>query len=81
MIVETRERDPQVRNRLVAEISTGARAHFGIDVFIELAKPRTLRRTSSGKLSRSQNKTAFLARTSAATLRQPQGIAHAQANA
>ncbi len=81
MIIETRERDSQVRNRLIADISSRVHEHFGIDVYIELAKPRTLRRTSSGKLSRSQNKAAFLARTSATALKQRPGSAAARANA
>ena len=80
LIVETRERDPVRRNQMIDEISVRAHEHLGIHVYIELAKPRTLRRTSSGKLSRSQNKLAFLERTPAEELRHPQGIGNAWAN-
>ena len=40
------------------------RENFGINCFIDLAPPRTLPRTSSGKLSRTRAKADFLARTS-----------------
>ena len=80
LIVETRERDPGRRNQMIDDISVRAHEHLGIHVYIELAKPRTLRRTSSGKLSRSQNRLAFLERTPADALCHPQGMGNAWAN-
>jgi fatty-acyl-CoA synthase len=38
-------------------------SHFGISCLIDLVPPRTLPRTSSGKLSRSKAKQDFLARS------------------
>ena len=45
--------------------------HFGINVIIDLVRPGTLPRTSSGKLSRFQSKQAFLERQQCASLQLP----------
>ncbi len=62
LVVETRERDLDQRDRLAHEITELMHEHFGINVVIDLAKPGTLPRTSSGKLSRFQSREAFLER-------------------
>lgn len=62
LVVETREKDPAERERIVEGISRDIHAHFGINVLIDLAPRGTLPRTSSGKLSRSQSRQEYLAR-------------------
>ncbi len=62
LVVETRVKDVQQRQRIITEISRSIHEHFGINVMIDLAPRGTLPRTSSGKLSRSQSKQGFLAR-------------------
>jgi fatty-acyl-CoA synthase len=66
MVVETKQRDPQIRDRLRQEITELMHAHFGINVDIDLVKTGTLPRTSSGKLSRFKSRQAFLERRIAA---------------
>ncbi len=62
LVVETRQRDLDQRDRLAQEITKLMHEHFGINVLIDLVKPGTLPRTSSGKLSRFQSREAFLMR-------------------
>ena len=62
LVVETREKDPGARERIVGEISRAIHEHFGINVLIDLAPRGTLPRTSSGKLSRSQSRQEYVAR-------------------
>jgi fatty-acyl-CoA synthase len=62
LVVETREKDQQLRQEIIGEISRSVHAHFGINVEIDLTPRGTLPRTSSGKLSRSQSKQDYLAR-------------------
>lgn len=62
LVVETKERDLQRRQHIIADISRSIHAHFGINVLLDLAPRGTLPRTSSGKLSRSQSKQDYLAR-------------------
>ena len=62
LVVETKEKDPESRRHIVADISSSIHAHFGINVVIDLTPRGTLPRTSSGKLSRSQSKQDYLAR-------------------
>jgi fatty-acyl-CoA synthase len=62
MVVETKEKDSDNRQRIIEEISRSIHAHFGINVLIDLTPRGTLPRTSSGKLSRSQSKQDYLAR-------------------
>ena len=71
LVVETRERDLDQRDRLAHEITRLMHEHFGINVIIDLAKPGTLPRTSSGKLSRFQSREAFLERQKNPALRLP----------
>ncbi|NNK34063.1 MAG: fatty acyl-AMP ligase [Xanthomonadales bacterium] len=66
IVLETKERDDEVRDRMRHRIVELMHEHFGINVIIDLVKPGTLPRTSSGKLSRFQSKQAFLERRSMA---------------
>ncbi len=50
------------RADLPGPIEARVRAHFGINCYVEIVPPRTLPRTSSGKLSRSTARRDFLAR-------------------
>ena len=58
LVVETRKPQPELAEKLAGLV----RAHFGITPFIDMTPPRTLPRTSSGKLSRSQARADFLSR-------------------
>lgn len=58
MVVESRNAGPDLSGKLAALVREG----FGINCFIEVAPPRTLPRTSSGKLSRARAKADFLDR-------------------
>ena len=58
MVVECRNAGPDLTTKLAGLV----REAFGINCFIELAPPRTLPRTSSGKLSRARAKADFLDR-------------------
>ncbi len=62
LVVETRSRDLDDREELVHRITELMHEYFGINVEIDLVKPGTLPRTSSGKLSRSLSKKGYLAR-------------------
>jgi fatty-acyl-CoA synthase len=71
MVVETKERDVSARFRLKYGITELMHEHFGINVIIDLVRPGTLPRTSSGKLSRFQSRQAFLERQPNPALRLP----------
>jgi len=58
LVVETRKLQPELADRLAGLM----REHFGITPFVDMVPPRTLPRTSSGKLSRSQARAQFLSR-------------------
>jgi fatty-acyl-CoA synthase len=62
IVVESREKNPAKIRTLVSELSALMTENFGIVCHIDLVPPRTLPRTSSGKLSRSKAKQDFLAR-------------------
>ena len=71
MVVETKERDGISRYRLSHAITKLMHEHFGINVIIDLVRPGTLPRTSSGKLSRFQSREAFLERQPTPALHLP----------
>ena len=71
MVVETKEREVSARYKLKHGITELMHEHFGINVIIDLVRPGTLPRTSSGKLSRFQSREAFLERQPNPTLRLP----------
>jgi fatty-acyl-CoA synthase len=60
VLVHCRVSDPQERGRLRAAIRDRVHAVTGINAVIELVPPRTLPRTSSGKLSRTKARTLYL---------------------
>ncbi len=62
MVVESRETNPAKARELCDQLRALIVEHFGITCHIDLVPPRTLPRTSSGKLSRSKAKQDFLAR-------------------
>lgn len=62
MVVESREANPAKARALIDDLRALISSHFGISCHIDLVPPRTLPRTSSGKLSRSKAKQDFLAR-------------------
>lgn len=63
IVVESRETNPAKMRSLIDELRSLINTHFGITCHIDLVPPRTLPRTSSGKLSRSKAKQDFLARS------------------
>ena len=58
LVVESRRPQPE----LAATLAGLMRAHFGVTPYIDMVPPRTLPRTSSGKLSRSRACADFVAR-------------------
>jgi len=81
MVVETKERDPDIRKKLAQSITELMHEHFGINVIIDLVRPGTLPRTSSGKLSRFQSREAFLKRRPKPTLRLPSELSKSRKTA
>lgn len=61
VLVHCRVTNPVERRRLHAEIRDKVRSITGMNCVIELVPPRTLPRTSSGKLSRAKAKRLYLA--------------------
>jgi len=62
MVVQCRETSPQKRDDLIHRLGSRIQKELSIPCYIELIPPRTLPRTSSGKLSRSRAKSDFLKR-------------------
>jgi len=62
LVVETRDRDAESREDLIHSIWALMHENFGINVLIDLVKPGTLPRTSSGKLSRSLSRSGYFDR-------------------
>jgi fatty-acyl-CoA synthase len=60
VLVQCRTTDPEERTRLREEIRERVRAITGMNCVIELVPPKTLPRTSSGKLSRSKARNLYL---------------------
>jgi fatty-acyl-CoA synthase len=60
VLVQCRTTDPQERSRLREEIRERVRAITGMNCVVELVPPKTLPRTSSGKLSRSKARNLYL---------------------
>ncbi|MGB0909598.1 MAG: fatty acyl-AMP ligase [Nitrospirales bacterium] len=62
VVIQCRETDPLKRSDLIEQLKPIIYKEIGIDCFVELIPPRTLPRTSSGKLSRSRAREDFLNR-------------------
>ncbi len=62
MVVQCRETNSQKREELIGRLRSRIQKELAIPCYIELIPPRTLPRTSSGKLSRSRAKADFLKR-------------------
>ena len=62
MVIQCRETHPQNREDLIHRLQSQIQKELSIPCYIELIAPRTLPRTSSGKLSRSRAKADFLKR-------------------
>ena len=60
MLVHCRVSDPEERIKRHNQIRDKVRSITGMNCVIELVPPRTLPRTSSGKLSRAKAKTLYL---------------------
>jgi fatty-acyl-CoA synthase len=60
VLVHCRVSDPHERGRLRDDIRERVRAITGISPVVELIPPRTLPRTSSGKLSRTKARSLYL---------------------
>jgi fatty-acyl-CoA synthase len=60
VLVHCRVSDPQERGRLRDDIRDRVHAITGISPIVELVPPRTLPRTSSGKLSRTKARSLYL---------------------
>jgi len=68
MVIQCRETNSQKREDLIGRLGTRIQKELSIPCYIELIPPRTLPRTSSGKLSRSRAKADFLKRVKWETL-------------
>jgi len=60
VLVHCRVSDPEERIRLRDQIRDKVRSITGMNCVVELVPPRTLPRTSSGKLSRAKAKKQYL---------------------
>jgi len=60
LMVQCRERDPQVRNNLVRRLTALVRMEMSLDCYVQLVPNRSLPRTSSGKLSRAKARLDFI---------------------
>lgn len=61
LLVQCRETDPKKRHNLVRRLSALMRLEMSLDCFVELVPPRSLPKTSSGKLSRAKARLDFIA--------------------
>ena len=77
LVVETRKSQPELTDKLAGLM----RLHFGVTPYVDMTPPRTLPRTSSGKLSRSQARAQFLTRMTWDEQGWPTAVEVNQANA
>ena len=61
LLVQCRESDPNKRHNLVRRLTALVRMELSLDCYVELARPHSLPKTSSGKLSRSKARLDFIA--------------------
>ena len=74
MVIQCRVSDEAKRARLSENVKRLVREELGISCFVELVPPRTLPRTSSGKLSRSGARKDFLKRVASGQARAPGAV-------
>lgn len=60
LVVQCRENVPDKRNALIERMTGLVRTEISIDCYVELVRPHTLPRTSSGKLSRAKARQNFI---------------------
>ena len=60
LVVQCRENCPERREELIDRLTQLVRTEAGIDCYVELVRPHTLPRTSSGKLSRAKARQNFI---------------------
>ena len=60
LVVQCRENCPDRRKELIDRLTQLVRTEAGIDCYVELVRPHTLPRTSSGKLSRAKARQNFI---------------------
>ena len=65
LVVETRGHDAASGAQLIGAIRAAMHEHFGISVVVDLVRPGTLPRTTSGKLSRSMSREGYFERLGA----------------
>ncbi len=61
LLVQCRETDPAKRNNIVRRLTALVRMEMSLDCYVELVPPRSLPKTSSGKLSRAKARLDFIA--------------------
>ncbi len=74
IVVQCRETDTSVRRQIVRRLRQSFNSKLGVDCIVELVPLHTLIRTSSGKLSRHQIRSAYVRRQQAPPL---SGLKHA----
>ncbi len=62
LVVQCRISEPAEREQLMSQVQSSVYANFGVHCLVDLVPPRTLPRTSSGKLSRDAARRGFLKR-------------------
>ncbi len=65
LVVQCRQRETGRRLELIRQLRGAIMRELGIDCIIDLVPPRTLNRTSSGKLSRAATRAGYLNRSAA----------------
>lgn len=68
LVVQVREPEPTKKIALIKRLTTQVRLEYGIDCYVELVAPRSLPRTSSGKLSRTKARQLFIEKHDLKTL-------------
>lgn len=68
LLVQSRETDTRKRHNLVRRLSALMRLEMSLDCYVELVPPRSLPKTSSGKLSRAKARLDFIGTHGAANL-------------
>jgi fatty-acyl-CoA synthase len=76
LVIQCRVSDAEKRTKLSERLHSLVREELGIACFVELVPPRTLPRTSSGKLSRSGARKDFLKRVASGQTRAPGAVVY-----